>query len=44
MYDNEHAAYVLCSGEVPVALYSDSIDELRGMQFMNHEYILAVSS
>ena len=35
---NEHAARALCSGEVPVTLYS-----VR-MQLMNHEYILAVSS
>ena len=35
---NEHAACALCSGEVPVTLYSVT------MQLMNHEYILAVSS
>ena len=29
MYDNEHAAYALCSGEVPVTLYSVSIQAER---------------
>ena len=36
-----HVAYALCSGEVPVTLYSAY--RLRGVQFMVvHEYILAV--
>ena len=29
MYDNEHAACALCSGEVPVTLYSVSIQAER---------------
>ena len=29
MYDNEHAAYALCSGEVPVTLHSVSIQAER---------------
>ena len=29
MYDNEHAACALCSGEVPVTLYSVSIQAVR---------------
>ena len=39
---NEHAACALCSGEVPVTVLLAY--RLRGMQLMNHEYILAVSS
>jgi len=29
MYDNEHAACALCSGEVPMTLYSVSIQAER---------------
>ena len=42
MYDNEHAAYALCSGEVPVTLYSVSIQAERNA-VDEYVYILALS-
>ena len=40
---NEHATCALRSGEVPVTCILLAY-RLRGMQLMNHEYVLAVSS
>ena len=41
---NKHDAYVPCSGEVPVALYSVTIQAEKMWVMIVHEHILAISS